>query len=94
MGATRKEKYPGEAWAKANGYTHHLISHGAAGAKFINDLGMVFEVAVDAKGVRQARFFYTWKLLTISTPWLSWPHPKPHIFTRPMLAAIQRLGDE
>jgi hypothetical protein len=88
------ERFPGETWAKENGYTSLLIGHGACGAKFVNEIGMVFEVSVDAHGARQARFFYVWKMLTVSSPWMSWPHPKPKNFTLPLLAAIQRLGDE
>lgn len=93
MAATPKERYPGETWAKANGYNSLVIGHGACGAKFVNEIGLCFEVSVDAQGKRQARFFYVWKMLTLSTGWLSWPHKKPEIFTRPLYVAIQRLGD-
>jgi len=94
MPATPKERYPGETWAKAHGYTSLVIAHCAAGAKFVNEIGVTFEVAVDARGVRTARFFYVWKMMTLSTGWLSWPHPKPENFTRPLYIAVQRLGDE
>lgn len=94
MAATRKERFVGETWAKENGYTHLIISHGGAGSKFVNEIGMTFEVSVEANGRQQARFFYVWKMMTLSTGWISWPHPRPHIFTRPMLVAVQRLGDE
>ncbi len=88
---------PGEQLAKAHGYTCMLRSAGRAGgaimAKYVREPGICLHVERDDNGKLTAKVSYTWKLLTVSTDWLTLPNKNFALFQAQVVEAAARLGD-